>query len=833
MNNIESNNMTIGLSKDIKVCYHCGLKTKHPIVLQGHDFCCYGCKNVFEILNQNNLCKYYDLNSTPGNNANEENLNKSKFNFLEDELLLKNLLIYDSENLRKLNFYLPQIHCSSCLYLLENLHKINPGVSSAKLNFTKKELTVTYFKGQISAKQIASLLSQLGYEPYFSLNDVKSSQNKSRPYVNQRLYRLGIAGFSFSNIMLMSFPEYFDWGNDVSGLSDYFQWFSLLLSLPVFFYSASEFYRIAWGGVMKKHLTIDLPIAVALLITFGRSIYEITTHSGPGYFDSLTGIVFFMLLGRYLQDRTYENLSFSRDYSSYFPLNAHVWKRGKELEFAIHEVQKDDELMVHNQEIIVADGILVKGIGIIDYSFVTGENNPVEVKEGDWVYAGGRQLGSSIRIVAQKSVSQGYLVSLWNQSTKANKENSSELGIQTDENRYVHIASQWFTVVLFTIAVFASMYWYWTDPSKVWHVLTSVLIVACPCALLLSVTFTNGHILSVLARNGLYVRNARSLENWRKANVVVFDKTGTLTDTHHPDIQYSGKNLTEDEWDAVATVAKESIHPIARSISKFLDRIQVPLEDVKNHVGEGVEASYQGELIQLGSPSFVGLSSLYTVDRFGDVLKNDTTPGSEIWLSINHSIHGVFRVKSQYRQNLKSMLEALRKKKSLTILSGDNASESQQIETLIPNRTLVRFNVKPHEKVDFIAQIQLMGKKVVMVGDGLNDAGALQQADFSIAVTENVGYFTPGSDAILVGSSLSKLHELWALSNRAKRIVWWSFAISILYNILGLSYAVSGSLNPLIAAILMPASSISIVLFTFVAANWGHWNKTDKNHTSP
>ena len=179
------------------------------------------------------------------------------------------------------------------------------------------------------------------------------------------------------------------------------------------------------------------------------------------------------------------------------------------------------------------------------------------------------------------------------------------------------------------------------------------------------------------------------------------------------------------------------------------------------------------------------------------------------------------------------MLEALRKKKSLTILSGDNASESQQIETLIPNRTLVRFNVKPHEKVDFIAQIQLMGKKVVMVGDGLNDAGALQQADFSIAVTENVGYFTPGSDAILVGSSLSKLHELWALSNRAKRIVWWSFAISILYNILGLSYAVSGSLNPLIAAILMPASSISIVLFTFVAANWGHWNKTDKNHTSP
>lgn len=815
------NNENPQISSSVE-CFHCGVKTKNPLRFEQHDFCCNGCKNVYSILQQNDLCQYYDLNSNPGNTIESSESIKYKFNFLEDEKMLSELISFKSNEVTKLNFYLPQIHCSSCLYLLENLHQIHSGVVSAQLQFTQKELSVTFNHHQITAKEVALLLTNLGYEPYFSLGDI-INKKKIKPSNNKRLYRLGVAGFAFSNIMLLSFPEYFDWGKDLDGLSPYFQWFNLLLSLPVVFYSAQEFYILAWGGLKKRFLNIDLPIVLALFITFGRSLFEMYTHSGPGYFDSLTGIVFFMLLGRYLQDKTYESLSFSRDYTSYFPLSAHIWKTGKEVEIALDEIQPGDELVIHDQEIIPTDGQLVHGTAIIDYSFVTGEARPIQVKEGEWVYAGGRQLEGSIRVLAQKTVSQGYLVSLWNQS---NDEKESDVPIDSDENHYIHVASQWFTVVLFSIAILGSVYWSFVDSSKIWHVLTSVLIVACPCALLLSVTFTNGHILSALARKGLFVKNAKSLERWRNVNVGVFDKTGTLTEMHRPEIEFFGKELDSDQLDVIAAVAKQSIHPYARAIAKYLDRAQVAIENVKNIPGKGVSAISDGVNINMGSRDFVGLSSL-EVSAWGNINLSETDKlvGGEVWVKFGDIVLGRFIVKSRYRINLKPMLEKFRQKMGLAVISGDNDSEKPIISNILPPKVPVIFQVKPIDKQRYIQDLQVNGKRVMMVGDGLNDAGALNQADFSIAITENVGLFSPGCDAIMLGDSLPKLYEFWKLAQRARRIIWWSFAISILYNIVGLSFALTAQLNPLVAAILMPVSSISIVTFTYVASNWGYWKK--------
>lgn len=803
-------------------CFHCGVKTKNPIQFANHSFCCNGCKNVYSILQQNDLCQYYDLNENPGNTIDTNEALKYKFNFLEDEKLLSELMSFKNDEISKLNFYLPQIHCSSCLYLLENLHQIHKGVVAAQLQFTQKELSVTFKHKEISAKDVAILLSNLGYEPYFSLGDLLNKK-QVKPSNNKRLYRLGVAGFAFSNIMLLSFPEYFDWGKDLDGLSIYFQWFNLILALPVVLYSAQEFYSLAWGGLKKRFLNIDLPIVLALFITFGRSLYEMFTHSGPGYFDSLTGIVFFMLLGRYLQDKTYESLSFSRDYTSYFPLSAHVWKEGKEKEVMLNDIQAGDELVIHDQEIIPTDGQLADGTAVIDYSFVTGEARPIQVKQGEWVYAGGRQLEGSIRVLAQKSVSQGYLVSLWNQSNE-NKE--YDVPVESDENHYIHIASQWFTVALFTIAIAGSIYWAIADATKIWHVLTSVLIVACPCALLLSVTFTNGHILSALARKGLFVKNAKSLERWRNVTVGVFDKTGTLTEMHRPEIEYVGKELTADHLDVIAAVSKQSIHPYARAISKFLDRPQVAIENVRNITGKGVSAIYDGMLINMGSRDFVGLSSL-EVSQFGALhaTNTDLLVGGEVWIKWGSVVFGKFIVKSRYRNNLKPMFKKFRTKLSLAVISGDNDTEKAIIEKVLPSKVPVVFNVKPIEKQRYVQDLQVNGQKVMMVGDGLNDAGALNQADFSISITENVGLFSPGCDAIMLGDSLPKLFDYWRLAHRARKIIWWSFAISIAYNIVGLSFALSGQLNPLIAAILMPVSSITIVTFTYLTSNWGYWKK--------
>ncbi len=396
-------------------CYHCGTATRRVIQYDHKDFCCDGCKSVYALLSQNGLCQYYELNDTPAGNqvlgldasAAEQS---HKFAFLDNQDILQRLYIFQSADECHIRFYLPQVHCSSCVYLLENLHKLVLGVKASELQFSKKNLTVSFDPARTNARKIAQFLAGIGYEPYFSLSDLQSNGSspasaKLSGEAKQRLFRLGVAGFCFGNIMLLSFPEYLEWGSeDLDGLKSYFTALNLLLIVPVMLYSAREFYSLAWGGLKKRYLTIDLPIVLAMLITLGRSLYEVANHIGPGYFDSLSGIVFFMLLGRYLQDKTYQRISFDRDYTSYFPLSASVWKGGRAVSLPLTDIQPGDELIIYNQELIPVDAQLAYGEAHIDYSFVTGESKPVTVKAGDWLYAGGRQLAGSIRVIAEKSM---------------------------------------------------------------------------------------------------------------------------------------------------------------------------------------------------------------------------------------------------------------------------------------------------------------------------------------------------------------------------------------------------------------------------------------------
>lgn len=783
-----------------QICYHCGASSKHPIIFDEHQFCCNGCLSVYQILEKNQLCQYYDFNQSPGKTISNQD-NQSKFLFLEDESVLQKIVHFQQNNEMHIRFYLPQVHCSSCLYLLENLYKIHDGVLSAKLNFTKKELTVALDKTKTSVKRIAEFLTKIGYEPYFSLSDIGGKDQQ--PKVSKsRLLKLGVAGFCFGNIMLLSFPEYFSWGTDLDGLKTLFQTVILVLIVPVMTYSATEFYKLAWGGLKEKYLNIDLPIVLAMFITFGRSLYEVITHTGPGYFDSLSGIVFFMLLGRLLQDKTYRSITFDRDYTSYFPISATIFKAGEEITKPLPEIQVNDELVIHDQEIIPVDGILAAGEACIDYSFVTGESIPVTLSPGSWVYAGGRQLGASIRVLSQKTVSQSYLVTLWNQQTKES-ENGSRL-----ESNYVQKASQYFTLALFTLASFAAIYWSMVDPSKVWNAVTAVLIVACPCALLLSVTFTHGHFLSLLAKNGFYLKGAKSLEKMNQIQHIIFDKTGTLTQSKNPSIFYEGQKLSADEMDVVAAVAQESVHPHARQVAKFLDRPRMNGIPVTNFPGLGIQGQYLGMNVEIGSKEFLKLNANF----------ESKYQGSFLGIKINNEFKGYFVLKSSFRNKLEPLMHKLGKNYPLTVLSGDNDSERNLIQRIFPEKSMVVFNQKPHDKKEFVQQLENAGSKTMMVGDGLNDAGALMSSTFGLAVTDDISYFSPGSDAILLGDQLPSLDRFFQMSRKMRKIIWWSFAISIGYNVVGLSFAVRAELNPIIAAILMPASSISIVLFTWLSA---------------
>lgn len=792
----------VEVMNETKTCYHCGAKTKHVIAFESLDFCCNGCLSVYQILEKNNLCQYYNFNATPGQTI--ENLDgiDSKFVFLDDENVLQKIYIFKQGTEVHIAFYLPQVHCSSCLYLLEKLYKIHAGVNAAKLNFSKKELIVAFDTNVTNARKIANVLNKLGYEPYFSLSDIGGKLAKPK-LSKTRLLRLGVAGFCFGNIMLLSFPEYFSWGvTDADGLKPFFQLVIFVLIIPVMTFSAAEFYKLAWGGLKEKYLNIDLPIVLAMFIAFGRSLFEVFTHIGPGYFDSLSGIVFFMLLGRMLQDKTYQKITFDRDYTSYFPISATVFKQGKELSVQLPDIAVNDELIIHDQEIIPVDGLLAAGEACIDYSFVTGESVPVTLNAGSWVYAGGRQIGSSVRVLAQKTVSQSYLVSLWNQHQKDGVE-STQL-----ESNYIQKASQYFTLGLFTLATLAAIYWDYTDSTKIWNAVTAVLLVACPCALLLSVTFTHGHFLSLLAKNGLYLKGPKSLDTMNTIKQIVFDKTGTLTQSKYHSIVYEGQKLTSDELDLVAAIATESIHPHARQISKFLDRAKLGVTEAVNYPGQGILGKIGNHKVELGSKEFLQIENQLEIAEMG----------SFIGVKIDGKFKGYFILKSAFRPKLMPLMQELESQFKLTVLSGDNDSEKALLQGVFPKNTNMIFNQKPLDKRDFIANLESADSATMMVGDGLNDAGALMSSSFGLAITDDVSYFSPGSDAILLGDHLPQLGSFFKMAQKMQKIIWWSFTISIAYNVVGFFFAVRAELNPMIAAILMPASSISIVLFTWISS---------------
>ncbi|MCU0382318.1 MAG: HAD-IC family P-type ATPase, partial [Chitinophagaceae bacterium] len=615
--------------------------------------------------------------------------------------------------------------------------------------------------------------------------------------------------FCFGNIMMLSFPEYFSSGQiSEKGLRELFSYLNLALSLPVILYSASEFFVSAWKGLRQRWLNIDAPIALAILVAFGRSLYEILSGTGPGYLDSMSGIVFFMLIGRWFQNMTYDSFSFDRDYKSYFPLGVTVIREDAEKNIPVSKLEKGDRIRVRNEEMIPADAVLRNGDARIDYSFVSGEHTPVLKRRGELIYAGGKQCGSAIELEVVTPASQSYITQLWNNEIFHSKKNT--------EKSFIHPWSRYFTYALFTIAAMAAIYWSRQDPAKVWPVVTAVLIVACPCSLLLSATFTYGNMVRIFGRNKLYLKNANVIEALSRIDAIVFDKTGTLTHHQGSDIRYEGETLQDRELALIHSVSRQSAHPLSRMIAHSLEQEQqesLPVTAYREFAGQGVEAVANDTVVRLGSAGFVNAG--------GESKSARQDIGSHIFVAIDGQLKGNFTVSNAYRNGVREMVAMLRQDGyHLYLLSGDNDLERKNLESIFGTGIPMMFGQSPQDKLEYVKTLQEKGHRVLMMGDGLNDAGALRQSQVGIAVSDNTNLFTPASDAILDGAHTNRFASLLRFARSGKTIVTLSFILSILYNVVGLGFATQAMLSPLVAAILMPASSISIVIFVSLASNW-------------
>jgi P-type Cu+ transporter len=749
------------------------------------------------LLNENNLCTYYNFDKTPGIKVKGKFVSE-RFAYLDDAATAKKLVQFSSDTQTNVIFQLPQMHCSSCVFLLENLHRIEPGITKSQTNFQRKEVFIIFDPAQISLRKVVELLAFIGYEPAISLKD--STQKKAITYNKKQVYQIGVAGFCFANIMMLSFPEYFSGGNiEQAGLKETFTWLNLFLSLPVLLFSASTIFISAWKGLRQRFLNIDVPIALAIIVTFGRSYYEIISGHGAGYLDSGTGIVFFMLIGRWFQNKTYDSFSFDRDYKSYFPLGVSILQNGIEKNVPVTQLQKGDTIIIRNEEMIPADAVLMKGNANVDYSFVSGESTPLRKNKGELIYAGGKQSGSVIELQIVNEVSQSYITQLWNNDIFKHQKNK--------EQSYIHPWSRYFTAALFIIAIVTAVFWAVTDTSKLLPAVTAVLIVACPCSLLLSATFTYGNMLRIFGKNKLYLKNAGVIESLAKTNTIVFDKTGTITQNHSSVVLYKGTPLTQKELAAVQAVTRQSSHPLSKIITNNLGMLNtgqlLAVDSFKEFTGKGIEAMVNEVPVKIGSASFV--------NEYYDDAGTDT--GSHIHVQLNEVHMGAFTISNEYRPGVEEAIRLLQQKKyELLMLSGDNDTEKNKLTKLFGMNSDIRFNQSPQDKLDTIKLLQAQHKKVLMIGDGLNDAGALMQSDTGIAVSDNTSQFSPACDAIIDGGKIGMIQQFLAYAKSGKKIVAASFILSILYNLIGLSFAVQGTLAPIVAAILMPASSISIVL---------------------
>ncbi|OFY85388.1 MAG: ATPase [Bacteroidetes bacterium RIFCSPLOWO2_12_FULL_35_15] len=782
-------------------CYHCGENCKNEeISIENKKFCCDGCKLVYEILNENDLCKYYDITKTPGITVKGKFISE-KFAYLDDEKVKQKLISFTNGDQTNVTFYLPQMHCSSCIWLLENLNRINADIVRSQVDFPRKEVSIFFNEGKTTLRKIVELLTFIGYEPQISLSDLETK--KEIKHNRKQLFKIGFAGFCFGNIMMLSFPDYFSFGIiEEPGLKQFMSYLILGLSLPVFFYSASEFFISAWKGIQQRFLNIDAPISFAILVTFVRSVYEIISNTGAGYMDSMSGIVFFMLIGRFFQNRTYDTLSFERDYKSYFPIAVTVIKNNVEKATPVSDIKVGDRILIRNNELIPTDAILFRGDASIDYSFVTGESAPNQKVVGEIVYAGGKQIGSAIELEVIKEVSQSYLTQLWNND--AFKQNEKV------DVSFVNQTGKYFTVILFALAIGGFLFWLPTDLHRALNALTAVLIVACPCALLLSSTFTNGNMLRIFGRNKFYLKNAGIIEKLGNIDTIVFDKTGTITQNNESIIEYDGKALSAEEQQLIRSLVVQSSHPLSKRIldhlplSKKLDATYF-----KEHTGRGMESIIDGFNLKLGSYEFI-------YGKPNTEQKEATS--SVVYVMIEGNIYGNYLIKNQYRNGFVSLVRSLESEFKLALLSGDNDSEKKYLSTIFSKNASLNFNQSPGSKLSFIKTLQAQKHKVLMIGDGLNDAGALKQSDVGIAVSDDINNFSPSCDAILDGSRFNDLKNYIDFAKAGKNIIIASFIVSLLYNVVGLGIAVNGTLSPVIAAILMPISSITIVLFTTMAS---------------
>ncbi|WP_341655433.1 HAD-IC family P-type ATPase [Blattabacterium cuenoti] len=729
------------------------------------------------------------------------------FDFLDDEKISEKIIDFHHKNITTVRFFIPSIHCGSCVLILEKLPKLYKNILNSTVDFSSKKIWITYNSIEFKLSDIAQLLDSIGYKPSINFESIENRKSLGRKLIG----KLAISFFCFGNIMLLAIPEYVGaLKEDIWFMNhrNFFRYLMFILSLPVVVFSFTDHIKYAVLGLKKHVLNMNVPISIGILVLFLWSCYEVFFDLGSGYFDSLSSFSLFLLISKIFQIHTHNKiLSFDRNYKYFYPaLITKIHSNKKEEKILLSYLKKGDLILIRNEEIVPADSILMKGNAILDNSFITGESDLISKKMGERIYAGSKQKGEAILLKVIKNIDHSYLSLLWNKNKSHHFRHKKLFDLNSISTRF----SQYFTPIILIITIITGIYWSFShDVSKIFHTVFSVLIITCPCALVLSTPLIFGNMIRIFSKKGFYVKDIITMERISSSKTLIFDKTGTITDPNKEKIYFVG-NMKNEEKKMIASLLKNSSHPLSQ---KILSELSIKdfyfIKNFREIIGKGLEGIIKNVPVKIGSSKYLGIKN--------KIINKNEINKTTVFISINHKFIGYFLFRNYYREGIEKMFQDLKKYK-IVILSGDqNNLEKKYLQSILPKSSQVFFSQSPEDKLNYVKKLQEKGEKIIMFGDGINDCAALNQSEVGISVSENPTSFFPSCDAFMQSNCINQIFLFLKISKVSTKLVFMNLMISLLYNSVGIFFAVTGKLNPFIAAILMPLSSFSVIFFSIIS----------------
>lgn len=775
---------------DIKTdhtCVHCFDRAPHPYFDdKNNPFCCNGCKSVYTILQENNLSEFYNLQDKSDIYTLRNNKTIS-FTYLDNPETSGSFVSFDNQGNKTLSLYLEGVHCIACLWLIEKLPELNPNIIISTLNFGSSVVKLTIHKDACFS-EAATLLNKLGYRPHL-IRDSIDAQKRKKDEETSLLLKIGTAAAATMNIMLYSVSVYSGADAKWTGL---FSWISLSLSIPVVFYSAIPFYKSAISAVRAKTINLDIPIVIAIILGTGFSFSNILNGSKEHYLDSLSVLIFLLLSSRYflkkIQDKVL-NQKLNNDFFNELQFHKYDIKTKEITEVSNLEIKPGDYIKILPGEKVPADGIIYSGNSFCNNALLTGESYPEKLVVNDKIFSGSIIAGEEVII---KIIDLG-------EDTKFGKMLISLQEHQKEASPLASLSSLYSKYLIYSIVIISIPLFFITQHYmglfEAINRTMALVIITCPCALGLATPLAFSKGLSLLIRKGIFCKSQATIEKLGHAKNVFLDKTGTITDGQFniSNIDY----LEEKEYvhGLIWELEKNSTHPIAKSLLSYLERFKfqkIELSNTRESFGDGVYGERFGH-------------------QFSITAKVSKQSGIILKLKRDETLLAILYLKDQMQQN---SLTAIQKLKHLglpiSIISGDSFTnvKSTGEELGLDYHS----NLSPEDK----SKLVLKTPYTVMIGDGVNDGLALKNAFVGISVKGGAEASLQVADVYLEKHGLNPVIELFTISKEIIKIVKRNLVFSLLYNLVGVFLAIAGFMNPLGAAILMPLSSLTVILSTVI-----------------